>query len=83
MAGSPRSPSCLPRARARCLLNSLMALRHGIHKQAGKASESNLDAQMERFVFGDYCLKLFMSVAEFLFCSSGTCLCWKEKIPGS
>lgn len=64
------------RERAGCLLNSLMALCHGIHKQVGKASERNLDAQMEQSVFWNYCLKLFMSIAAFLFCASGTCLWW-------
>lgn len=78
---SPTGPSCGPGVCAHCLLNSLMALRHGIHKQVGKASERNLDAQMKWFVFWNYCLKLFMSVAEFLYFRD--LFVMEEKIPCS
>lgn len=67
----PTLPAVLSGVCACCLLNSLMAQRHSTHKQVGKASGRNLGAQMEQFVFWNYCLKLFMSVAEFLFCTSG------------
>ena len=77
----PHRPLPPPRAWARCPPNSLVAGGHGTHKQAGKASGRNLDAQMEPFVFWNDCLKLFMSVAELLFCAPGTCLRWRKKFP--
>lgn len=46
----PTGPSCLPGCTC-CLPNSLVALGHGSLKQAGKASERNLHAQMGPFVF--------------------------------
>lgn len=50
-ARSPAGPSRWPRGCPSCPLNSLVAPRHGLHKQAGKASQRNLGAQMEQFVF--------------------------------